>query len=391
MARFVMPSPPPRQKSGESPAVLATSPACTRERERPSEAKAEGEGRVVSRSLFRSPVSSRLLLGLIAIFLFHAVLCRAADVPRGFFVEDLSQKPPVPAFYNIERHQLESFHFKQTYTQFIDVVLDREHGRVFFSARQGPKDPFRVYLKPWPNGEEAVVYENPLGPFRFLLSPDSKHLALQVMGPSAWPILAVHEWESGKTTLLGQGFSPDWSEDGGRLLFLQIPGSLPSYLAEYRVDLATSTVILEEPVTEAVYSETADKIILKTVKQSQRCDEFQVWDRRRESLMPFSTGPAKKTMKHCTCQREMNAFPGHRFFYFKESESATDLADQTVVISDAEGGRLQVLPNEAWNPKVTAVESATLAIGEDPLSVMSADGTGGAQAISGARFIRFQK
>ena len=126
------------------------------------------------------------------------------------------------------------------------MTWEREQGRVFFSARQTPKDPYRVYLKAWPDGEEKVIYENPLGPFRFLLSPDGRQLALQVQGPSAWPILAVHDWENSRTTLLGQGFSPDWSADGQALLFLQIPGSLPSWLAEYRVDTGTTTTVLPE-------------------------------------------------------------------------------------------------------------------------------------------------
>src|SRR5438876_10502808 len=114
------------------------------------------------------------------------------------------------------------------------MTWGHEKGQSLCSARQGPKDPYRVYLKTWRDGEEKVIYENPLGPFRFLLSPDGKELVLQVMGRSAWPILAVHDWEHGKTTALGQGFSPDWSPDGQRLLFMQIPGSLPSWLAEYR-------------------------------------------------------------------------------------------------------------------------------------------------------------
>ncbi len=312
-------------------------------------------------------------------------------MPRGFFVEDIRQKPPVPAFYHLGHRKVEPFVFKRSYLQFIEVVLDREHHRVFFSARETAKDPFRVYKKSWPDGEEVVVYENPLGPFRFLLSPDSRMLALQVMGPSAWPILAVHDWEGNKTVLLGQGFSPDWSIDGSRLLFLQIPGSLPSYLAEYRVDTATSTILLKEPVTEAVFANSPDKIILKTSLQAKKCDEFQIWDRTREMFLPFSVGPARKSSKHCLCQREINAFPGHEFFYFKESETGTDFSEQTVVVSDAEGGRLQVLSHDVWNPKVTPVEFATLAIGDDPLAVMSADGTGGATEIPHSRFIRYQK
>jgi hypothetical protein len=318
-------------------------------------------------------------------------LCGATGYPRGFFIEDLRAKPSVPAFYNLESHKVEPFAFRQPYTDFIDIIWDHEGGRVFFSARLAPKDPYRVYLKAWPDGEEKVIYENPLGPFRFLLSPDGRELALQVMGPSAWPILAVHDWGNSKTTLLGQGFSPDWSPDGKRLLFLQIPGSLPSWLAEYRVDAATSTVVLDEPVTEAVYANTSERIILKTAKQSKTCDEFQLWNRRRGSLVPFSVRHGLKQAKLCACQREVNAFPGHQFIFFKESDKATDLTEQTMVITDADGGRLQVLSRENWDPMATAVEGTTLVIGENPLYVMSADGTGGTIEVPQARFVRSKK
>jgi len=311
--------------------------------------------------------------------------------PRGFFLEDLRSQPPAPAFYNLETHTLQPFSFRHPYASFLDVTWDREGGRVFFSAKLTPKDPYRVYLKTWPDGEEKAIYENPLGPFRFLLSPDGRQLVLQVMGPQAWPILAVHDWEHDKTTLLGQGFSPDWSPDGQRLLFLQIPGSLPSYLAEYRVDAATATLVLDDPVAEAVYSDNSDHIVLKTAKQAKSCDEFQLWDRRRGTFVPFSISRGDKRSKHCTSQREINSFPGHEFLFFKESPNATDVEDQTMVISDSSGGRLQVLSREDWDPKVTAVESATLAIGEDPLSVMSADGTGGRIPVPQARFLRYKK
>jgi len=318
-------------------------------------------------------------------------MAHATDFPRGFFVEDLRQKPPVPAFYNLESHKLESFMFRQPYANFIDVTWDHEQGRVFFSARQTARDPYRVYLKSWPDGEEKVIYENPLGPFRFLLSPGGRELVLQVMGPSAWPILAVHDWENSKTTLLGQGFSPDWAPDGKSLLFLEIPGSLPSYLAEYRVATDTSTFILKEPVTEAVYADTSERIVLKTAKQSQACDEFQLWDRRRNSYVPFSISRGSKGAGHCTSQREINSFPGHQFLYFKESVTSTDLSEQTMVVTDADGGRLQILSREDWDPMATAVEATTLVIGEDPLYVMSADGSGGTAEVPQARFIRFKK
>jgi len=323
-------------------------------------------------------------------FLLSAVVS-GGDYPRGFFIEDLQAMPPGPAFYNLESHKLKPFPFRRSYLDFIDLTWDQGGGRVFFSARRTANDPYRVYLKAWPDGEEKVIYENPLGPFRFLLSPDGRQLVLQVMGPSAWPFLAVHDWKDSKTTLLGQGFSPDWSADGQRLLFLKIPGSLPSYLAEYRVDTATTTLILDDPVTEAVYSDAADRIILKTAKQSKKCDEFQLWDRRRGSLVPFSLRHGAKQTKLCACQREINSFPGHQFFYFKESDKATDLSEQTMVITDAEGGRLKVLSHEDWDPMATAVESMTLAIGENPVYVMSADGAGGMTEIPKARFIRSKK
>ncbi len=332
---------------------------------------------------------SRLLLLIFAVLSPNTVF--SADVPRGFFVEDLGHTPPVPAFYDIERKQVVPFVFRTSYDRFIEVVWDRDHKRVFFSARKTPKDPYRVYLKAWPNGEEKVVYENPLGPFRFLLSPDSQQLALQVQGSSAWPILAIHDWAQSKTISLGQGFSPDWSVDGQRLLYLQIPGSLPSFLAEYRVDTSTSTLLMEAPVAEAVYADSPDRIILKSLSQAKGCDEFQIWDRTRGSLLPFSTSRGTKATKHCSTQREINAFPGHQFLYFKESDTATDFSEQTLVVTDSSGGRLQILPNEKWDPKVTAVEEGTLVIGEDPLFVTSVDGAGGIAPIPKARFIRFQR
>ena len=319
-----------------------------------------------------------------------ALTLHAADVPRGFFVEDLRQHPPVPAFYNLETHKVQAFSFRQSYSSFIDVMWDHDGGRVFFSARLSSKDPYRVYLKEWPDGEEKPIYENPLGPFRFILSPDGGQLVLQVMGPSAWPILAVHDWVHSKTTLLGQGFSPDWSPDGTRLLFLQIPGSLPSWLKEYRVDTATTTLLIDEPVAEAVYADSSEFIVLKTAKQSKVCDEFQLWDRARGTFVPFSVSRGGKREKHCTSQREVNAFPGHQFLFFKESPNVTDVENQTMIITDSGGGRLQLLSREDWDPRVTAVESATLAIGDDPLYVMSADGTGGRIEVPQARFIRYQ-
>ena len=62
-----------------------------------------------------------------------------------------------------------------------------------------------------------------------------------------------------------------------------------------------------------------------------------------------------------------------------------------MVVTDSSGGRVQVLLREDWDPMVTAVEEATLVIGDDPLYVMSADGTGGKAEIPQARFIRYQR
>ena len=243
-----------------------------------------------------------------------SALVHGASFPRGFFIEDLRQKPPVPAFYNLDTHQIQPFAFRQAYTNFIDMTWDHEGGRVFFSAKATRKDPYRVYLKVWPDGEEKAIYENPLGPFRFLLSPDGRQLVLQVMGPSAWPILAVHDWEASRTTFLGQGFSPDWSPDGRHLLFLQIiDNSLPSWLTEYQVETGTATLLMKEPVAEAVYADSSERIILKTIKQSKTCDVFQVWDRNKDSFTPFSVDPPVRRGKSCPAQREVNAFPGHQF------------------------------------------------------------------------------
>ena len=273
----------------------------------------------------------------------------AAEFPRGFFVEDLRQDPPVPAFFNLESRQVEPFTFRQTYSNFIDLTWDRDQGRVFFSAQRTPQEPYRIYLKSWPNGEEKVIYENPVGPFRFLLSPDGRQMVLQVMGPFAWPILAVHDWENQKTTLLGQGFSPDWSSDGQSVLFLQIPGSLPTWLAEYRVDTGTTTVLLNEPVAEAVYTDDSNYIVLKTAKKSKVCDVFDVWDRKHDSFRPFSLKATdSRKAKGCVSQREINVFPSNQFVYFKESRNASDLSEQTLVVADGGGGRLQVLTHDEW-------------------------------------------
>jgi len=314
----------------------------------------------------------------------------AASYPHGFFVADLSTATARPAFYNLETQRVQPFALRGAYKQFIDFAWDRPRGLVFFSARMSPKENFRIFVKSWPDGDEKPVYESPVGPFRFLLSPDGRRFALQVMGPSAWPILAVHDWQSQRTVALGQGYSPDWSADGQRLLYLQIPGSLPSWLAEYRIDTDTATRLLDQPVMEAVYTDDPDQIILKTAAQSKRCDVFQIWNRRKNGFYAFCPPAHTGKKQACASQRELGAFPGHQFFYFRESRSATDQDQAMLVVTDVWGGRLQELDAEDWQPRADPVEEATLVVGHDPLYVLRSDGTGGRREIPHAGFIRAQ-
>ena len=67
------------------------------------------------------------------------------------------------------------------------------------------------------------------------------------------------------------------------------------------------------------------------------------------------------------------------------------MSEQTLVIADTSGGRLQTIAREDWDPKATAIEAMTLAIGEDPLYVLSADGTGEKLEFPKARFIRIKR
>jgi hypothetical protein len=311
-----------------------------------------------------------------------------ATLPRGFFIEDLSKKPPVPAFYNLETNQVQPFAFRQNYVQFIDFSWDRERQRVFFSARKSREEPFRIYLKNWPDGEEKPVFESPVGPFRFLLSPDGHRFALQIMGSQAWPTVAVCTWEDQRLVALGQGYSPDWSVDGQRLLFLQIPGSLPSYLSEYRVDTDTATRVLPEPVAEAVYTDDADQMIVKTARQSKRCDIFQVWNRHIGKFKPFCLQEIVEVKGQCPIQREIGAFPGHQFFFFQESRNVSENDRSRLVVTDLWGGRLQSLDPDDWQPRVNAVEATSLVVGEDPLYLVPADGTGGRREIPQVSFIQ---
>jgi len=315
----------------------------------------------------------------------------AAELPHGFFIADLSQQPPTPAFYNLETHKIQKFPLKQSYDQFIDFSWEREQAVVLFSARHFRKDPYRVYAKAWPDGEEHSIYENAVGPFRFLVSPDGKRLALQIMGFSAWPTIAVHDLASQRTVALGEGYSPDWAIDGQRLLFLKIPGSLPSWLYEYRVDTDTTTQLLSEPVMEAVYTDDPDQILLKTASQSKKCDSFQVWNRRKQRFSPFCLPASSSVRLKCPSQRELGVFPGHQFFFFKESKNASEGDKASLVVTDVWGGRLQTIDPEDWQPAATAVEETSLVVGEDPLYLLHADGTGGAREIPHAGFIRVRK
>ena len=319
---------------------------------------------------------------------FPFSLIFAVEYPRGFFIEDLRHNPPSPAFYNLESHHVEPFRLKQAYIDFLDVYWDRERGHVLFSAHTSRKEPFKIYMKDWPDGDEKVIYENPTGPFRFLLSPDGERLALQVMGPSSWPVLAVYDWQTQKGIGLGQGHSPDWSADGRKLLFLKIPGSLPSWLYEYSVDTDTATRLVDEPVMEAVYTDDPAQIILKSASQSKRCDVFQMWNRRTDRYQVFYLEDPGVCKKRTISQRELAAFPGHRFFFFKESIGSHDPENQSLIVTDVWGGRLQTISYEDWDPAASAVEGTTLAMSEEPIFLVSADGAGGKAEIPQARFIR---
>jgi len=312
----------------------------------------------------------------------------AASYPRGFFIEDLRHTPPSPAFYNLDSHRVEPLSLKNSYIDFIDMFWDSERGRVYFSARSNHKEPFRIYMKDWPDGEEKVIYENPAGPFRFLLSPDGQRLALQVMGPFTWPILGVYDWQNQKWTALGQGHSPDWSTDSKKLLFLKIPGSLPTWLYEYSVETDSAALLVNEPVMEAVYTDDPGQIILKTASQAKRCDTFQIWNRRSDRFQAFCLDdPSACKTKHIS-QRDLAAFPAHRFFFFKESIGNHDPENQSLIVTDVWGGRLQTVPFDDWDPQAIAVEATGLAMSEDPILVVSADGAGGKIEIPQAQFVR---
>jgi len=84
-----------------------------------------------------------------------------------------------------------------------------------------------------------------------------------------------------------QGYSPDWSTDGQRLLYLKIPGELPTWLYEYRVESDTSTVLINEPVMEAVYTDDADQILLKTASQAKATDWFHALEPAQWGISRF--------------------------------------------------------------------------------------------------------
>jgi hypothetical protein len=322
----------------------------------------------------------------VLLFCVFTAVC-AADSPRGFFIEDLQQKPPSPAFYNLETHRLEPFALQRRYIQFIEFFWDQTHNRVFFSARESKQDPFRIYVKEWPGGDEKSIYENPLGPFRFLVSPDGKRLALQIMGPWTWPTFGVYDWQDQQWTALGQGYSPDWSNDGQRLLYLHLSGGLPSWLYEYAVEQDTATLLIPEPVVEAAYTDDNNLIVVKTQNQTRRCDVFQLWNRQTNKFSIFSP-PAEhfNCKKTPVAQRELGSFPGHRFLFFKETPASAETQD--VIVSDVWGQRLQTLSQDDWDPQVVAEEETVLAMGEDPLYIVPADGAGGRTEIAHAGFIR---
>jgi hypothetical protein len=331
------------------------------------------------------------LLAVTAYGVLRTAYAFAAEAPRGFFIEDLRRTPPIPALYNLETRKPEPLALKDKYVEFLDVVWDRPRKRIFFSARHTRQEPFRIYLKDWPDGEEKSIYENPTGPFRFLLSPDGDRLALQIMGPSSWPILGVYAWKDQKWTALGEGFSPDWGPDGKELLFLKIPGALPTYLYEYNVAKDAAEQLISEPVMEAVYTDDAQQIVLKTAKQSERCDVFQMWNRRNGRYANFALPNAVVCKQKQISQRELSAFPGHRYFLFKESMEKHNRENQNVVVADAWGGRLQEVAPSVWDPVVAAVEETTLAVSEDPIYVLTADGAGGKREIPQARYIRLRQ
>ena len=94
----------------------------------------------------------------------------------------------------------------------------------------------------------------------------------------------------------------------------------------------------------------------------------------------------QKTVK----QRELAAFPGHRFFHFKETRERGS-SEATLIVTDVWGGRMQEVPREDWDPGAFAVEAMTLAMSDDPLYILPADGAGGKKEIPQARFIRPQR
>jgi len=325
------------------------------------------------------------VLGLAAVF---SVFPGAGQCEPGLFIEDLSQTPPRPVFYRLSHQQKLPVVFEHKFDRFIDLAWDAGHTRIFFSARETRSGPFRVYRKEGLTGAETVVYQNDIGPFRFLLSPDSQRLALQVMGASAWPTIAVHEIATGQTVDLGLGFSPEWSPDGQKLLYLSIPGSLPTYLHEYDVAGATSTRLLNDSVMEAVYMESPERLLVKTSARSRVCDAFQLWDRHSNRWSEFVQAEDKRTRLCRTHQREIASLPGRQFYFFKEKRSSDPEAETFLVVVDGWGGRLVTLAPDEWEPAAVAVDATHLVVGQDPLYVLSADGAGGRREIPQSGFIR---
>lgn len=294
--------------------------------------------------------------------------------------------PSGPAFYDFATRRREPLVFGAAYDRFIDIVRG-PHGVLFFSAREKFKKEFRVYRRD-ADGTETMVYQNDVGPFRFLLSPDGEYLALQVMGASVWPTIAVHHIRSGKTIGLGEGYSPEWAPNANKLLYLSIPGSLPTYLYEYDVEHSTASRLLKDSVMEAVYMESENRLLVKTSARSRVCDAFQMWDRTSDKWTEFVQAEDRKTRVCKTHQREITALPGRQFFFFKEKRSSDPEAPTYLVVVDAWGGRLVTLEPQDWEPGAMAVDDIHLVVGQDPLYLLRADGTGGRQEIPHSGFIR---
>jgi len=141
----------------------------------------------------------------------------AADYPRGFFLEDLHSSPPSP-LYNLETPPVGAYDIQYFLHRFHDFTWTGGAAGSFFSAQPAPPSPIG-FIEGMANGEEKVIYENPLGPFRFLSFPRRRTTGAASDGPASWPILGVYDWQKQAWTALGQGHSPEWSADSRKLLY----------------------------------------------------------------------------------------------------------------------------------------------------------------------------